>query len=68
MDSGVFRGLLTLVLLLIFVGIWLWAWSGKRKKSFEEAAQLALEDEDQADNAKIEKQQEHSQQEKQRDE
>lgn len=44
MDSGTFRGLLTLALLLIFIGIWLWAWSGKRKKSFEEAAQLPLED------------------------
>lgn len=44
MDSGTFRGLLTLALLLIFIGIWLWAWSGKRKESFAEAAQLPLEE------------------------
>jgi len=36
----------TLVLLLIFVGIVAWAYSGKRKKRFEEAARLPLEDDD----------------------
>jgi cytochrome c oxidase cbb3-type subunit 4 len=34
----------TLLLMLTFVGIVLWAWSGKRKKDFDEAARLPLDD------------------------
>ncbi|NOZ11408.1 MAG: cbb3-type cytochrome c oxidase subunit 3 [Gammaproteobacteria bacterium] len=34
----------TVMMLLVFVGIIAWAWNGKRKASFDEAAQLALED------------------------
>lgn len=37
-------GLITLLLLLIFLGIVVWAYSGKRKKGFDEAARLPLED------------------------
>lgn len=45
MDIGLFRGLLTLVLFVAFVGIVLWAYSGRRKKDFDEAANLPLNDE-----------------------
>lgn len=45
MDINTVRGLLTLLLLIIFLGIWAWAWSSKRKKRFDEAAQLPFEDE-----------------------
>lgn len=38
MVSGIF----TTLLLLIFLGIVVWAWSGKRRKDFDEAAQLPL--------------------------
>lgn len=34
----------TLALLIAFLGIVVWAWSGRRKKDFEEAANLPLED------------------------
>ncbi len=44
MDINTFYGLITLVLLIIFLGIVFWAYSGKRKKSFDEAAQLPLEE------------------------
>lgn len=37
-------GLITPLLLLIFLGIVVWAYSGKRKKGFDEAARLPLED------------------------
>ena len=46
MDMGIVRGLITLVLLVLFLGLCAWAWSRKRKKDFEEAAQLALDEED----------------------
>lgn len=36
----------TVVLFVAFVGIIFWAWSGKRKKSFNDAAQMPLEDEE----------------------
>ncbi len=41
---GTFRGLFTLVMLLLFVGLVLWAYSSKRKKTFDAAAQLPLEE------------------------
>jgi cytochrome c oxidase cbb3-type subunit 4 len=43
-DLPTVRGLLTLVLMIAFVGVVIWAWSSKRKKDFEEAARLPLED------------------------
>lgn len=39
-----FNSILTLVLFLVFLGIVIWAWSSKRKKQFEEAARLPLDD------------------------
>ena len=44
MDIPLFHGIWTAVLLVIFIGIIVWAWSGKRKKDFDEAANLPLED------------------------
>ena len=40
---------LTIVLLIIFIGIIVWAWSPGRKRDFNEAAHLVVED----DNDKI---------------
>jgi len=34
----------TVVMLILFVGIVAWAWSARRRKDFEEAARLPLED------------------------
>ena len=42
MDMPTLRGVLTLVLMLAFLAIVVWAWSGRRKKDFEEAANLPL--------------------------
>lgn len=47
MDAGTLSGIVTTLLLIIFVGIAIWAYSSKRKKDFNEAARLPLEDEDQ---------------------
>lgn len=46
MDAGTWRGVFTLVLLLLFVAIWAWAWRPGRRKDFDAAAQLPLEDDD----------------------
>lgn len=45
-------GIVTLLLMLIFIGGWIWAWSPRRKKAFDEAARLALDDADAAQGAK----------------
>jgi cytochrome c oxidase cbb3-type subunit 4 len=43
-DLPTLRGLFTLILMIAFLAIVFWAWSGKRKKEFDEAARLPLED------------------------
>jgi cytochrome c oxidase cbb3-type subunit 4 len=40
MDYSLVQSIWTLVVLVLFVGIVLWAWSGKRKKDFDEAANI----------------------------
>ncbi|RKF20023.1 cbb3-type cytochrome c oxidase subunit 3 [Alginatibacterium sediminis] len=45
MDFGTFSGLYTAFLILIFIGIFAWAYSKRRKKDFEEAANLVFADE-----------------------
>ena len=46
MDINLARGIILILLILGFLGIWAWAWSHKRKATFEEAAQLPLEEDD----------------------
>ena len=46
MDINDIRAWHTLVLLVLFVGIIVWAYSKRRKKSFDEAANLPFADED----------------------
>jgi len=43
-DKGVYHGLLTLVAMIGFVAISGWAWSSRRKREFDAAAQLPLQD------------------------
>jgi len=37
-------GIVTALLLVVFLVGWAWAWSPRRRKDFEEAAQLPLDD------------------------
>lgn len=46
MDIAIIHSIWTVLLMVIFVGIVVWAWSGRRKRSFDAAARLPLEDED----------------------
>ena len=46
MDINDLRGISTAVLLVAFIGLIAWAYSSKRKKSFDEAANLPFADDD----------------------
>jgi len=46
MDINDLRGLSTLFLMIAFIGLCIWAWSKKRKKAFDEAANLPFADEE----------------------
>lgn len=37
-------GIITVVLLVLFVVGWVWAWSPRRKREFDAAARLPLDD------------------------
>lgn len=37
-------GIVTIALMLVFIAIWVWAWRPENKKSFDETARLALDD------------------------
>ncbi len=47
MDINDLRGIATALILLAFIGLCVWAYSKKRKKAFDEAANLPFADEDQ---------------------
>jgi cytochrome c oxidase cbb3-type subunit 4 len=46
MDINDLRGLSTLFLMISFIGLCIWAYSSKRKKTFDEAANLPFADEE----------------------
>lgn len=47
MESTLYHAFMVIGLLVAFLGVWAWAWSRKRKATFDEAARLPLqEDED----------------------
>ncbi|WP_405238427.1 cbb3-type cytochrome oxidase subunit 3 [Lentisalinibacter orientalis] len=47
MDINTFRGLITLVLMILFLVLVVWVFSSRRKKDFEEAANIPLGDDEQ---------------------
>ncbi|WP_447895202.1 MULTISPECIES: cbb3-type cytochrome oxidase subunit 3 [unclassified Vreelandella] len=48
MDTGTFRGLITLFLIIAFIGIVVWAYSKRRRDDFSEAAHLPFADDDES--------------------
>jgi cytochrome c oxidase cbb3-type subunit 4 len=44
MDINLLRSIITVLAFVAFIGIVWWAYSGRRKAAFDEAAQIALED------------------------
>jgi cytochrome c oxidase cbb3-type subunit 4 len=49
MDINDLRGISTALLLVAFIALCVWAFSSKRKKSFDEAANLPFADEDEVE-------------------
>ena len=49
MDAGFLHGVWTAALIAVFAAIVVWAWSGRRKRDFEEAARLPLEEDSEDD-------------------
>lgn len=45
MDINDWRGISTVFLMICFIATWIWLWSSKRKKGFDEAANLPFADE-----------------------
>ena len=46
MDFSLMQSIWTLVVLVLFIGIVIWAWSSKRKKEFDEAANIPFDEDD----------------------
>ena len=46
MSPVIFHSIWTVLMLILFIGIVFWAYSSRRKRAFDEAARLPLEDED----------------------
>ncbi len=46
MDINTLRGIATLLVMIAFIGVCLWAYSGRRKASFDEAANLPFVDDE----------------------
>ena len=46
MSPVIFHSIWTVLLLILFIGIVIWAFSSRRKRAFDEASRLPLEDED----------------------
>jgi cytochrome c oxidase cbb3-type subunit IV len=44
MSSGTLSGVVTAILLVLFIGVCIWAYSSRRRKQFDEAARLPLEE------------------------
>jgi len=44
-DWATTGGIMTVLALVLFIGVAIWAWSPARKKRFDEAAQIPLQDE-----------------------
>jgi cytochrome c oxidase cbb3-type subunit 4 len=45
-DINTWRGIFTGLALIAFIGVSIWAWSKKRKRAFDEAANLPFADDD----------------------
>lgn len=53
MSLAMFHALLTVVMMVAFIALIVWAWSGKRRRAFDEAARLPLEDDDEVSSAHL---------------
>ena len=54
MSVGFVQAVWTVVAMAFFIGIVIWAYCGKRKKDFDEASRLPLDDDDEISTTKQE--------------
>jgi cytochrome c oxidase cbb3-type subunit 4 len=59
MDLTLIESIWTVVVMLVFLGIVLWAWSGKRKRHFDEAANIPFHEDVSAPTASTNKENSH---------
>ena len=59
MDLTTLRSITTVLVFVTFIGVWIWAWSSKRKKAFDEAANLPFVEDDIPANAGSKKEKNH---------
>lgn len=50
MDDFTYSGVMYVLMITGFLALCVWAWSGKRKKVFDEMANLPLEDDEKREN------------------
>ncbi len=55
--TSLMHSIWTVVVFVVFIGIILWAYSGNRKKDFDEAARLVLDEDDEIPNKPVLKKQ-----------
>jgi len=60
MNMSDFHSYYTILLLIVFVAIWVWAWSSKRKRFFNEAANLPFADEELSEKSALKLQEEEN--------
>lgn len=52
MDQGILQGIGTILTMIAFLGVCWWAYSSRKKKDFDEAAQLPFVDDTKVDDTK----------------
>ena len=50
--TGLMHSIWTVMVFIVFIGIVLWAYSGARKKDYDEASRMALDNEPEKDQPK----------------
>ena len=44
MDFGLIQAVWTIIVMVVFIGIFIWAWGSGRKKKFDEASRIPMDD------------------------
>ena len=46
MDYNLLQAVWTIIVMVVFIGIFIWAWGSGRKKKFDEASRIPLDDDE----------------------
>ena len=53
MDIGIVLSIWTIIVMIVFIGIVIWAWSSKRKREFDEAANIPFKEDNDSEQAQV---------------